>query len=66
MESFVKGTFVFCRHLCVSFTNLSHVLLKKDVDKYKCMGSIGQIKPFDKSDTSAFFNILTSNFSNLI
>ena len=40
------------------FTNSRHVLLEKDVDKYKCIGSVGQIKTFDESDTSEFFQHL--------
>ena len=33
-------------------------ILEKDVDKHKCMGSVGQIKTFDESDTSEFLQRL--------
>ena len=59
IESFSEGTFVvFCRRLRCFFTNSRHVLLEKDVDKYKCIGSVGQIKTFDELDTSEFFQHL--------
>ena len=56
-ELFSRTFFVFCRRLRCFFTNSRHVLLEKDVNKVKCMG-LGQIKTFDKSDTSEFFHHL--------
>ena len=35
---------------------------EKDVEKYKCMGSVSQIRTFDESDTSELFRSLCQKF----
>ena len=66
MESFFQGTFLSFVGVCgVFFTNSRHVLLDKDVDKVKCMGS-GQIKTFMSQIPRSSSSFMTSNFSNLV
>ena len=57
-KHFLRNFVVFCRRLLSLFTNSRHILHEKDVEKYKCMGSIGQIRMFDESDTFEFFQRL--------